>query len=92
MAQTPSVTQGSLTHSPPSFCLQLWEESQKQNSRLREDNDRMRDDLSHATRQLDKSKVSKYKNAIIKHNNTVSKENKDQKEEVWSSLYMGTIF
>ena len=52
----------------------------------------MRDDLSHATRQLDKSKVSKYKNAIIKHNNTVSKENKDQKEEVWSSLYMGTIF
>jgi len=35
----------------------LWEESQKQNSRLREDNDRMRDDLSHATRQLDKSKA-----------------------------------
>ena len=48
------------------FCLQLWEESQKQNSRLREDNDRMRDDLAHARRQLENSKVSdEDKNSLI---------------------------
>ena len=56
------------------FCLQLWEESQKQNSRLREDNDRMRDDLAHARRQLENSKVSERasegdKNSLIKRFN-----------------------
>ena len=40
------------------FIFQLWEESQKQNSRLREEQDRMRDDLAHARRQLENSKVS----------------------------------